>query len=401
MRDSDWNEVSLGDIIEKVSKPVDVEPHQLYRQIGIRSHGKGLFDKEPVSGASLGDKRVFWVEPDCLIVNIVFAWEMAVARTTENDIGKIASHRFPMFKPLPGKADVDFLTYLFQTPIGRHLLTLASPGGAGRNKTLGQDAFLNSVIRVPNIETQRIISRALITWDRAINVAAQLCESSRNQKTVLMGELLTGRRRLPGFSAQFSQREMHHIADVDRKSLLNNTQSNYSFRYISLADVEPGRIADLLPRTTFGEAPSRARRVLAPGDVLLSTVRPNLMGHARVTCSHADCIASTGFAVLTVKDGFSADYLFHYLFSKNMIEQINQLVTGSNYPAINSSDVQRLKIYCPEQAEQLAIAAILNNADRVIGNLEAQVSRLKSEKTGLMQQLMTGKRQIQARELAA
>src|ERR1035438_3225842 len=120
-----WNYIPMGRLVEKVTRPVSVDQTQRYQEIGIRSHGRGLFDKEPVTGADLGDKRVFWVEPNCLILNIVFAWEQAVGRTTNEDRGKIASHRFPMYKPRAGRSDIDYLTYLFKTPYGKYILGLA------------------------------------------------------------------------------------------------------------------------------------------------------------------------------------------------------------------------------------------------------------------------------------
>src|SRR5437016_3939500 len=107
MAHEEWIEAPLGKLVRRVYKPVSVDPKTVYQEIGIRSHGKGLFDKEPVTGAALGNKRVFWIEPDCFIVNIVFAWEQAVGRTTQTDIGKIASHRFPMYSPRDGRSDVD------------------------------------------------------------------------------------------------------------------------------------------------------------------------------------------------------------------------------------------------------------------------------------------------------
>ena len=135
MAPKSWTVKSLGSVLERVSCPVI--PDVLYREIGIRSHGKGIFHKKPVLGKSLGNKRVFEVHGDCFVVNIVFAWEQAVARTTSNEVGMIASHRFPMYRPVDGLCDVDFLLYYFKTKKGKYLLELASPGGAGRNKTLG------------------------------------------------------------------------------------------------------------------------------------------------------------------------------------------------------------------------------------------------------------------------
>ena len=90
----EWCIRSLSEILAKVSKPVDVDLETEYKQIGIRSHGKGIFYKEEVKGEELGNKSVFWIEPECFILNIVFAWEQAVAKTTDNEVGMIASHRF-------------------------------------------------------------------------------------------------------------------------------------------------------------------------------------------------------------------------------------------------------------------------------------------------------------------
>ena len=67
---ADWDVYMLGDCLRRVEKPVEIKPNELYTQIGIRSHGKGLFYKEPVTGAALGNKSVFWIEPDCFIVNM-------------------------------------------------------------------------------------------------------------------------------------------------------------------------------------------------------------------------------------------------------------------------------------------------------------------------------------------
>ena len=87
----EWETKALGQVLTRVSNAVDVEPETMYTQIGIRSHGNGLFYKEPVSGEELGNKSVFWIEPGCFILNIVFAWEQAIGKTTEQEVGMIAS----------------------------------------------------------------------------------------------------------------------------------------------------------------------------------------------------------------------------------------------------------------------------------------------------------------------
>ena len=131
---SDWTMFRIDDCLERVEHPVKVQADKLYTQIGIRSHGKGLFYKEQVTGAELGNKAVFWIEPDCFILNIVFAWEQAIGKTTQAEEGMIGSHRFPMYRPINNRVDTDYLIYYFLTKRGREILEAASPGGAGRNK---------------------------------------------------------------------------------------------------------------------------------------------------------------------------------------------------------------------------------------------------------------------------
>jgi type I restriction enzyme S subunit len=104
-----WKTNSIDSYVKRYNKPVTVEPDRMYRQIGVRSHGKGIFHKEPVTGKSLGDKRVFWVHPHAFVVNIVFGWEQAVALTSTAEDGFIASHRFPMFVPVENRTDLNFL----------------------------------------------------------------------------------------------------------------------------------------------------------------------------------------------------------------------------------------------------------------------------------------------------
>lgn len=152
--------MKLGDVLRHVPRPVDVQFDTMYREIGIRSHGKGLFHKAPVSGAELGNKRVFFIEPGDFVLNIVFAWEGAVALASERERGMIASHRFPTFRSDEQRLDLRFLLLYFRTPTGVELMGRVSPGGAGRNRTLNRTAYLSLEISLPPLaEQQRLVAR--------------------------------------------------------------------------------------------------------------------------------------------------------------------------------------------------------------------------------------------------
>ena len=193
---NDWQLYRTDKVLKRVRNSVDVIDGEEYKQIGIRSHGKGIFYKETVSGKELGNKSVFWIEPDCFIVNIVFAWEQAIGKTTENEIGMIASHRFPMYKPQPNKVDLDYLVYLFKSKRGKYLLELASPGGAGRNKTLGQGEFAELEIALPPFKEQQKIANILTIYDEAIVKQEELIKEKEQLKKGLMQKLLTGEVRV-------------------------------------------------------------------------------------------------------------------------------------------------------------------------------------------------------------
>jgi type I restriction enzyme, S subunit len=250
-------------------------------------------------------------------------------------------------------------------------------------------------VLLPPLSEQRRIAEILSTWDQAIAVQERLVANARAQKKALMQTLLTGtKKRLPGFKGEWKMKLFKHVVSIDQDSLGQNTPPDFEFRYISLSDVSSGSIANNLPSHTFSEAPSRARRKLKLGDILMATVRPNLQAFARVQSAQSDCIASTGFSVLSAKRDYSAGYVYHYLFSEHITGQIDALVVGSSYPAINSADVANLAIHCPEIAEQDAIAQVLNASDETIISGETKFSILKREKSALMQQLLTGKRRV-------
>lgn len=178
----DWEIVQVQDVLEKVDNPVEVKLDEEYTQIGIRSHGKGIFYKESVTGKDLGNKRVFWVEPNCFVVNIVFAWERAVARTTKEQVGMIASHRFPMYRVKNDKLNLDYVVKYFLSERGKQIMEFASPGGAGRNRTMGLDRFMKSKMILPPIKIQEDIVRRIDCLDKYIQLYDAQIEQEKNRK---------------------------------------------------------------------------------------------------------------------------------------------------------------------------------------------------------------------------
>ena len=189
-------------------------------------------------------------------------------------------------------------------------------------------------------------------------------------------------------------KKLGKVGEIDKKSLNSNTDKEYEFDYISLSDVDSDQFSIKTSKQKFKNAPSRARRIVKKGDVLLSTVRPNLEGFTIIRDEVKDLIASTGFAVITSKNELHNEYLFNFLFSNIIKRQFHKLLVGSNYPAINSSDVKNLKIPVPPLPEQKKIADCLSTWDVAIEKQNALINALTERKKALMQQLLTGKKRL-------
>jgi type I restriction enzyme S subunit len=86
--------------------------------------------------------------------------------------------------------------------------------------------------------------------------------------------------------------------------------------------------------------------------------------------------------------------LFAHFFAHGVSRQIETLLTGSNYPAINSADVRRLQVPAPAYAEQAAIAAVLSDMDAELTALEARRNKTRALKQAMMQELLTGKTRL-------
>lgn len=135
-------------------RPVEVEPGEKYYETGIRSFGNGTFHKPPIEGTSVGTKKLFRIEANDLLFNIVFAWEGAVAVASPRDHGRVGSHRFLACVPKEGLATSTFLCFHFLTEQGLEQLGKASPGGAGRNRTLGLKSLEEIQVPLPVYEEQ-------------------------------------------------------------------------------------------------------------------------------------------------------------------------------------------------------------------------------------------------------
>ena len=165
IKDADYKQMS--EVAPLIRRKIAVKKNQLYEEIGIRSFGGGTFNKSATSGEELGSKKIYRIEKGDLLFNIVFAWEGAIAIAKSEDNSKVGSHRFLTCVPKSGIATSPFLLFHFLTEQGLFDLGDASPGGTGRNRTLGVKKLANLKVPVPSYDKQIWFSSL---WERINSV---------------------------------------------------------------------------------------------------------------------------------------------------------------------------------------------------------------------------------------
>jgi type I restriction enzyme S subunit len=145
----------MAEVAPLVRREVSINLEGTYPELGIRSFGNGTFHKPPLSGSDVGTKRLFSIFPGDLLFSNVFAWEGAIAIAQPEDAGRFGSHRFITCSVNNVVTTAEFLRYYFLTDMGLEKIGEASPGGAGRNRTLGLEKLMAIQVPIPSFGTQR------------------------------------------------------------------------------------------------------------------------------------------------------------------------------------------------------------------------------------------------------
>lgn len=168
-------------------RPVtQINNEKYYPELGVRSFGNGTFHKAAIKGVEMGTKRIFEIKPNDLIFSNVFAWEGAIAVAKPEDKDRFGSHRFITCVPKENVALSTFLAFHFLTQKGLEQIGDASPGGAGRNRTLGLTKLEALKVPVPSIEKQQWFDSLL----QKTNAIKKHQSQTRQQLNALMPAIL-------------------------------------------------------------------------------------------------------------------------------------------------------------------------------------------------------------------
>ncbi len=169
-----------------------------------------------------------------------------------------------------------------------------------------------------------------------------------------------------------AQKRLKYVATINDEALAEDTDADFEMQYVDISNVDSsGAIRDLATYR-FEDAPSRARRRVRDGDVIISTVRTYLQAIAQIRQPPANLVVSTGFAVVRPgPDSFDAQYCKYALREPEFLAEVECRSVGVSYPAINASDLASIPVHIHEVNQQRAIA---NYLDRETARLDALVA---------------------------
>lgn len=235
----------------------------------------------------------------------------------------------------------------------------------------------------PVKEEQTKIASFLSTVDEKISQLTQKHALLSQYKQGMMQKLFSQQVRFKADDKsefeEWEEKELKDIAEINPKS----KKLPESFIYIDLESVEKGQLL-LQKNIELQDAPSRAQRLLAKGDVLFQMVRPYQQNNYYFNLS-GEYVASTGYAQIRTK--LDSKFIYYALHEKTFLDEVMNRCTGTSYPAINSSDLSSIEILIPCLEEQTKIANFLSAIDQKIEVVAQQIEQAKQWKKGLLQQM--------------
>lgn len=263
---------------------------------------------------------------------------------------------------------------------------------------LPKDKFETVPIPMPLRDEQEAIAEALSDADALIESLDQLITKKRQIKQGTMQELLTGKRRLPGFGGEWESKRLGDLGST-YGGLTGKTKSDFgegSSRYITFMNVMANVVidCDIFEPVKVSSTESQNRAI--KGDLFFngSSETPEEVGLCSVLAdSVADVYLNSFCFGFRFWEGAKADglYFAYYFRSREGRELLKSLAQGATRYNLSKTALLRVTFPLPSQKEQTAIATLLSDMDTELAALESRLAKARQIKQGMMQELLTGR----------
>ena len=379
MLPEDWKKRSVAEVCRSVSVGVVIKPSQYYVSAseGIKAFRSANVKEGQVNNSDWvyfshkghnENKKSELKTGDVLVVRTGYPGTACVVTPQYAGCNAID---IVIARPDIQKIIPTYLCLFTNSEYGKSQVANLQGGMAQKHLNVG--AYQQVEIPLPPLPEQKKIAAILSTWDRAIEGTEKLLANSQQQKKALMQQLLTGKKRLPGFTGEWKNVLLKDIALIKKGQALSSK------------DLMRGDY----PVIAGGKTSPYKHKNFTHENVITVSASGAYAGYVSF---HSYKIWASDCSVITSRSGNSISFIYFWL--SYLQNKIFSLQSGGAQPHIYPRDLELLHIHCPPLPEQKAIAAVLSTADEEHAAIEADLALLRQEKKALMQQLLTGKRRV-------
>lgn len=365
----DWNIQTMKQWVVLAERPVTLEDDKRYRLVTVRRGFGGVDLRGEYLGKDILVKNYFKVRQGDFLISKRQIAHGACGVVPESLDGAVVSNEYNVFVPNQG-TNIEMFNLMMQLPHYTRLFYLMSDGVHIEKLLFKTQDWMRRQLAMPPIEEQQKIAAILTTQDKVIELKEKRLVEKQRQKKYLMQQLLSGKKRLPGFIKSWTTVELGEIFNYIQPTayLVKTTDYDDSYKtpvltagktFVLGYTNETEGVFTKVPVVIFDDFTTATKYVDFPFKVKSSAMK-----------------------ILTIKDGFSI------VFAYEAMQLIKFTVGGHERHWI--SKYSCLTIDIPDIEEQTAIAKVLSAADREIELLRQDIEQEKQKKKALMQLLLTG-----------
>jgi type I restriction enzyme S subunit len=275
-----------------------------------------------------------------------------------------------------------FLCLYINSEHGQRFFESSQIGGAQKNVNTG--TLKKMPIPIPTVSEQTKVSNVLGAVEELLASLENLIAKKRALKQAAMQELLTGKRRLPGFEGEWEEVQLGDIAAIRNAKAVASSMPAET-RCIELECIEQGSSRLLMSNHPTGET---TKYTFKKGDVLFGRLRAYLR---KFWLASFDGVCSTEIWPLITRDERLSAGFLHLLVQTNDFIDAACISYGTHMPRSDWAVLRKFQLKLPPRPEQDAIATVMADIDAELSDLVRRSQKAACLRQGMMQQLLTGK----------
>lgn len=385
---TDWHTQKMKQWVALAERPVTLEDDKRYRLVTVRRGFGGVDLRGEHLGRNILVKNYFKVRPGDFLISKRQIAHGACGVVPESLDGAVVSNEYNVFVPNQG-TNIEMFNLMMQLPHYTRLFYLMSDGVHIEKLLFKTQDWMRRQLAMPPVEEQQKIAAILTTQDKVIELKEKRLAEKLRQKKHLMQQLLTGKKRLLGFSGTWKKEMLGKCASMCSGGTPDTKNEKYygnDYIWISIKDM-----------TSAGKYICSSERGLTEAGLLNCSARLFPKGtilfamYASIgECSIAEAECCSSQAILGIEPDSKLNNEFLYYLLSNSKGYFKSFGQASSQPNLNKGIVQSIVVQIPEIEEQAAIVEVLSAADREIDLLRQDIEQEKQKKKALMQLLLTG-----------